>query len=146
MRGTTRNMSDAHEIALVDALGGRRTRGSGNQPANPMDGRHNRYTDDLAFAWDGKSTLGKSIGVTLEMIRKARDQALGERPMLALRWYATERLAVAEDWVAVTLDDFQELLHGARQARLMREFLEGQADPNDLEPSLWEVFLASKPS
>jgi hypothetical protein len=133
MRGTTRNMSDAHEVALVEALGGRRTRGSGNQANNPMDGRHNRYTDDLAFAWDGKSTLGKSISITLEMIEKARDQALAERPMIALRWYATERLAVAEDWVAITLDDFQELLHEARQAAAMRAFLKASKSEIDFE-------------
>ncbi len=124
MRGTTRDMSDAHEIHLVQVLGGRRTRGSGNQPANPMDGRLNRYTDDLAFAWDGKSTLGKSLSIDLKMVEKAREQALGERPAIALRWYATERLEVAEDWMAVTLDDFAELLELAREARLMRAFLQ----------------------
>lgn len=124
MRRTTRQMSDAHEVALVHAFGGRRTPGSGNQAANPMDGRQNRYTEDLAFAWDGKSTLGASITIDLKMIEKARDQALGERPMLALRWYATERLAVAEDWVAVTLDDMQELLETAREARLLRAYVE----------------------
>lgn len=142
MRGTTRDMSDSHEVDLVAALGGRRTPGSGNQPNNPMDGRLNRYTEDLAFAWDGKSTLGKSIGVTLEMISKARDQALGERPMIALRWYATERLKVAEDWAAVTLDDFTEMLELAREARAMKEFLMDNADPNDMEPNLYEVLLS----
>ncbi len=121
MRGTTRDMSDAHEIALVETLGGRRTRGSGNQSHNPMDGRLNRYEDDLAFAWDGKSTLGKSIGVTREMWEKAEEQALGERPMLALRWYDTERLHVGLDLVAISLDDFAELLDLAREAQAARD-------------------------
>lgn len=110
MRGTTRGMSDAHEIALVEALGGRRTAGSGNQPANPMDGRHNRYEATCAFAWDGKSTFASSISITRTMWDKAVDQAHGERPMIALRWYDSERLAVGLDLVAVTLADFSELL------------------------------------
>lgn len=118
MRRTTREMSDKHETDLVDALGGRRTPGSGNQFANPMDGRHNRYTDDLAFAWDGKSTLGKSITIDLAMWEKAQEQALGERPMLALRWYADERLkGIHADLVAISLNDFQELLELARKGQ-----------------------------
>lgn len=137
-------MSDAHETALVEALGGRRTPGSGNQFNNPMDGRHNRYEDTLAFAWDGKSTLGKSITVDLPMVEKAREQAGSERPMLALRWYATERLAVAEDWVAITLDDFQELIDLAREAQAMRSFMEGRVDPNDMAESLYERYLEEK--
>jgi hypothetical protein len=115
VRRTTRDMSDAHEETLVEALGGRRTPGSGNQFNNPADGRHNRYEDILAFAWDGKSTLGKSITIDLEMIEKIEEQSLGERPMIGLRWYATERLKVAKDWVAVPLDDFVELLEAARR-------------------------------
>ena len=121
MRGTTRDMSDAHEKHLVEMFGGRRTPGSGNQFNNPMDGRLNRYTDDLAFAWDGKSTLFQSITVTREMWEKAKEQALGERPMLALRWYATERLSVAQDLVVVDINDFAELLELARLGAQMRD-------------------------
>lgn len=117
MRGTTRDMSDAHEKYLVGLLGGRRTKGSGNQFQNPMDGRHNRYEDALAFAWDGKSTLGKSVSVTLEMWEKAVEQSLSERPMLALRWYHNERLTEATDLLVVSADDFAELLDLARRAQ-----------------------------
>lgn len=145
MRGTTRNMSDAHEIALVEALGGRRTRGSGNQFNNPMDGRHNRYEDSLAFAWDGKSTLGQSISIDLKMIAKARDQALAERPMIALRWYETERLKVAEDWAAIPLDDMQELVEAAREGQAMKAFLQGLHDPADLYDTMYDRFLEEGP-
>lgn len=109
MRGTTRDLSDRHEAHLVQVLGGRRTPGSGNQANNPMDGRHNRYTSGLAFAWDGKATLGKSLSISLAMWEKAQEQALGERPMLALRWYLNERLTDQVDLVAVSLDDFVEM-------------------------------------
>lgn len=120
MRGTTRDMSDAHENYLVGLLGGRRTKGSGNQANNPMDGRHSRYEESLAFAWDGKSTLGDSIGVTRKMWAKAVEQAHGERPMLALRWYLNERRTQTIDLIAVSADDFAELLELAREAAKAR--------------------------
>ncbi len=106
-----RKMSDLHEGYLQQALGGRRTPGSGNQPANPMDGRHNRYEETMAFAWDGKSTFAKSISVSLAMWEKAREQSLGERPMLALRFYSDDRLKnVKHDLVVIDMEDFLELL------------------------------------
>ena len=129
MRGTTRDMSDRHEMHLVARLGGRRTAGSGNQFNNPMDGRHNRYETEFAFAWDGKSTLGKSIGVSQEMWEKAQEQALGERPALALRWYHDERLTSFTDLMAISLDDFEEMLARANEARLLRAcMIEGHPD------------------
>jgi hypothetical protein len=109
-----KRMADEHETDLARRLGGRKTRGSGNQAANPMDGRHQHYSSPLTFAWDGKSTLGGSIGVTREMWDKAVDQAHSERPMLALRFYDTERLAVGLDLVVISLDDFEELLEAVR--------------------------------
>lgn len=111
----THKMADKHESDLQEALGGRRTRGSGNQAANPMDGRHDRQRDLMAFAWDGKSTVGLGINVTRAMWEKAVEQAGGERPMLALRFYETERLDVKHDLVAMSLDDFKELLFYAER-------------------------------
>lgn len=115
MSPRTRKMSDAHEEHLVEVLGGRKTKGSGNQWHNPMDGRHSSRTVNYAFAWDGKSTLGKSIGVTREMWGKAEDQAGGERAALPLRFYDDERLRVGLDLVVISLDDFAELLDAARR-------------------------------
>jgi len=103
-------MSRRHEDDLVAVLGGYRTRGSGSQWRDQMDGRHNRMTRQFAFAWDGKATLGKSVGVTREMWAKAVEQAGGERPLLALRWYDNERLDVGDDLVVLSLHDFAELL------------------------------------
>lgn len=120
MRGTTRDMSDRHEKDLAEWLGGRRTRGSGNQFNDAMDGRQHRFEEDLAFAWDGKSTLGKSISVTEDMWEKAVDQAGGERAMIALRWYRNERLTAYTDLAAVSMDDFRELVDLARDGSRYR--------------------------
>lgn len=106
----TKEMGDRHEAFLQEVLGGRRTRGSGNQWTNQMDGRHNRMVDPFAFAWDGKSTLGLSVPVTRAMWGKAVDQAGGERPMLGLRFYANQRLDVDLDLVVVSAYDMSEML------------------------------------
>ena len=121
MRGTTRDLSDKHEDYLVEMLGGRKTRGSGNQPHNPMDGRHDRREEPIAFAWDGKSTLGKSISIPLSMWEKAQEQALSERPMLALRWYLNDRLTESVDLAVISVDDLAELLDLARDGARYRE-------------------------
>lgn len=114
-RGLRNKMGKLHEEALVTFLGGRKTKASGSQWRDQMDGRHNRMSRRFAFAWDGKSTLAKSISVTREMWAKAKEQAGGERPMLALRWYGNERLDVAEDLVVLSLHDFVELLEVANE-------------------------------
>jgi hypothetical protein len=108
-----KDMGDTHEAFLVDLFGGKQARGSGNQWRQPMDGRTSRKHLRFAFAWDGKSTLGKSLTVPLLMIRKAKEQAGGNRPMIALRWYDSEQpfaLRPVEDWVAVKAQDMAELL------------------------------------
>jgi hypothetical protein len=115
MNITTRKMSDAHEAWLVDLFGGRMTKGSGNQWHNQMDGRQNSRQQYYAFAWDGKATLGKSVGVTREMWKKAVQQAGAERPMLPLRWYDTEQLKVGLDLVVVSADDLACLIKDANR-------------------------------
>ena len=109
-------MGDHHEGFLVDLFGGRQARGSGNQWRQPMDGRTSRKHLRFAFAWDGKSTLGKSLTIPLAMIRKAKEQAGGHRPMIALRFYDSEQalaLKPIEDWVAVKANDMAEILQEA---------------------------------
>lgn len=113
-------MSDAHEEFLADLLGGRRARGSGNQFNDQMDGR-NRTDTPFALAWDGKSTLGNAIGVSAEMWRKAKEQAGGEIPMLALRWYGDTRLTPARDLVVLDVNDFAAILEAARENEARKE-------------------------
>lgn len=110
-------MSDAHEIFLAEILQGRRARGSGNQFNDQMDGRNVRYDQPHALAWDGKATFCKSVGVTLEMWAKAREQCHGETPLLALRWYESWDLKPIRDLVVLDLHDFAEILEDARRFR-----------------------------
>lgn len=121
MNITTRKMSDAHEAWLVELFGGRMTKGSGNQWHNQMDGRQSSRQQYYAFAWDGKATLGKSVGVTREMWKKAVQQAGMERPMLPLRWYDTEQLKVGLDLVVVSADDLACLIEDANLYRAAKE-------------------------
>lgn len=116
---TTRKMSDAHELYLVEQFGGRRTKGSGNQWSNPMDGRHNQILQESALAWDGKSTLSKSVGVSLAMWEKAVEQAGMEEPMLALRWYRTERLDVLLDLAVVRTPYLARLVQQSNELALI---------------------------
>jgi hypothetical protein len=111
---STRDLSDKHETFLADTFGGRRTPGSGNQFNRPMDVRD---APDIphAMAWDGKSTLSRSVGVTREMWQKAREQANTEIPALALRWYDNERLDVGLDLVVLDAHDFAAILEAARR-------------------------------
>lgn len=111
-------MARLHEDFLAQLNGGRSTRGSGQTWQDQGDGRNNRLTTEFAFAWDGKSTLGKEIAVSRQMIAKIREQAGGERPEIGLRWYATEDLRrVDEDWIAIPAADYAELLRAARETR-----------------------------
>jgi hypothetical protein len=112
-------MAEAHERDVCERLGARKTRGSGNQPANPMDGRQNRFAQAVAFAIDCKATRGESISVTRKMVTKAEEQAHGERPMLALRWYDSDRLSVWRDYACIDVDDLAELLEGMGRLRAL---------------------------
>lgn len=107
-------MGERHEADLAEWLGGRRTKASGSQWNDQMDGRHSRYAQTFAWAWDGKSSMSKSIGVSRAMLAKAVEQAHGERPMLALRFYDDERLRTHEDWAIIRMDDLREMLAALR--------------------------------
>jgi hypothetical protein len=130
-------MAEAHEKDLQERLGGRRTRGSGNQPANPMDGRHSRYSQPVALAWDAKATRGLSISVTRKMWSKAEEQAHGERPALPLRFYDSDRLKVWRDLIVLDLDDTIELLENSDRLRVLQgalQRLNEGASPEEVFP------------
>lgn len=107
------DMGDEHEDYLAALFGGTKSKGSGNQWKDPMDGRTSRKHLKFAFAWDGKSTLAKSMSIPRTMLAKAVEQALGERPMIGVRFYRDEKLRVDEDWVLVKAEDFAEVLAAA---------------------------------
>lgn len=123
----TAEMGRLHEEYLAALNAGRRSKASGSQWTDPADGR-NSHDTPFALAWDGKSTKGKGITVTLEMIGKIRDQALGEIPEIGLRWYANDSLRdVTEDWIAVPGTDWGEILVAARDWQALCELI--AADP-----------------
>jgi hypothetical protein len=109
-----KSMGDKHEDYLHKLLGGRKTKGSGNQWQNPADGRHSRYEEQYAFAWDGKSTFAKSLSITRSMLDKIKEQASPEEPLIGVRFYdpeAGERaLKPSEDWILVPLTTFAQML------------------------------------
>src|ERR1700744_4762966 len=110
-------MSDAHEKFLADLLGGERQRNSGAVWSRPMDVRNDTDMGEFCFAVDGKSTFGESIGVSLNMWEKAVEQSHDLRPALALRWYSTWHLDVAEDLIVLSAQDFAALLEAARATK-----------------------------
>ncbi len=113
---TTQEMGERHEVFLAELNGGVKTRASGSQWHDQGDGRDN-HDEPFAFCYDGKSTRGKGITVTLDMIAKIRDQSQGERPQIALRWYGNDMLdVIAADWIAVQAEDFRELKQAARRS------------------------------
>lgn len=110
-KALNRRMSDKHEADLAEWFGGRVTPGSGNQFNRPMDGRQSHLNQSVAFAWDGKSTRGASISVTLPMWAKAIEQSHGERPLLPLRFYGDDRLTIIRaDLAVINVHDLLELL------------------------------------
>jgi hypothetical protein len=114
-KGLNKRMGDAHEGRLAEVLGMRQTRGSGNQWRDQMDAKHDHTTCTFAFAVDGKSTLAKSISITRAMWEKAGEQASGERPMLALRFYNNASLEVHADLAVCDLLDFAEMREDAER-------------------------------
>jgi hypothetical protein len=134
---TTQDMGEKHETYLAALNGGRKTTSSGNQWHDQGDGRdpHDRA---FAFCWDGKSTRSQQIAITLAMIAKIREQALGERPQIGLRWYGNDALdQVLEDWIAIPGADFEELkAYALRWAEI--ETARGSVTPEDIERMLTE--------
>lgn len=145
-KGMRKEMGDRHEEHLVDMLGGKQSRGSGNQWHSPMDGRQDRREQEFAFAWDGKSTTTGTISVTQAMWDKAVEQASGERPMLAFRWYPTTRPTVSNrdglDLACISLDDMTALLEAARGRGALLADLAALSAQADEQPSVgiqWAV-------
>ena len=119
----TRDMSDRHESFLASIFKGRVTKGSGSHWSDQMDGKQARGSGETVFVWDGKSTLGKGLTVTVEMWNKAIEQSRAwEVPMLALRWYANERLDKVDlDLAVVRATVLADLQRDANEVVALRE-------------------------
>lgn len=108
-------MSRRHEDDLAALFDGRRTKGSGSQWNDVADGRNHGLVTPFPLAWDGKSTLASSLSITRAMWAKISEEAQGEIPMIAVRFYLNERLDVGDDLVVLRTDDFAEILQHARE-------------------------------
>lgn len=115
---TTKQLADLHETDVVELIGGRKTKSSGNQWNDPGDGRHDHRTEEFAFAWDCKAAMPgtKSVSITREMLGKIVEQAAAERPAIPIRFYETWRGDVTHDWIAIRIDDYAEMLQALREA------------------------------
>lgn len=122
MTSVNHRISQDHEKDIARRLGGHASRGSGNQWANPMDGRHDARSGPFVFAWDCKATRGKSIGVSREMLEKADEQAHEGRAIIPLRWYDDDRAkSYSHDKVVIDMQDFEEMLAEIERLRLIVE-------------------------
>lgn len=116
MRTQNQQMADSHEADIAEWIGGRQTKGSGNQWHSQMDAKNGINKVPFPIAGDGKATLSKSVGVSREMWRKAEEQSFGEIPALFLRFYRDQTLrTVDQDLVVLSVDDFVRILESARK-------------------------------
>lgn len=117
-------MADAHEADIAEDIVGTIQKGSGNQWHNQGDAKNNEREVPFPITADGKSTLGKSIGLSLSMWRKVVEQTFGQIPTLWLRWYKDESLReIEEDLVVIRRRDFKEILEAARNWEGMQNSL-----------------------
>lgn len=119
---TTSKMAQRHEADVAEVLGGRQTRGSGNQWRDTTDGKHVEGTVQYGFAWDGKSTTAKSTALTRRDWEKLVDQADDFLPAMPIRFYQDTRLTqVGLDLIVTKLDHFAEILAEANLMAAIRD-------------------------
>lgn len=119
---TTRKMSARHEDDLVALLGGERTRNSGAVWSDQADGHQTGLDQHYRFTWDGKSTLGMSIGITRAMWAKLVKQSRGLTPIIPLRWYRDARLTEVDlDLIVVEAEVFAEMMNDANAYRALED-------------------------
>jgi hypothetical protein len=112
--GLSKDKGDVHEKWLHELFGGKISKGSGNQWTNQCDVRMDQSLE-YGFGIDGKSTSGKSLSITLELWDKVTHQSSPLFPMIALRFYKTDRLRNDEaiDLVTIEAELFAEILERA---------------------------------
>jgi hypothetical protein len=115
MRTKNQQMGDAHEADIATWIEGAQTKASGSQWHNQMDAK-NGLKMPFPIAADGKSTLGKSIGITRELWAKFREQTFGEIPVMFQRWYRSVDLRTVDlDLITMEVGDFLPILVAARK-------------------------------
>ena len=136
---TTRQMSDAQEEHIAEVFGVRRTRGSGNQFRDQMDDRGHRMDEAVALAFDGKSTLGDSISIKKADLDKADEQAYGEAPVMAYRFYDDWTLKNFQDRYLVTENTLLELVQRSRRLSAVEEAVTRLAEGESVQAVFEEI-------
>jgi hypothetical protein len=104
--------SEIYDHFLDRVLGGDKAHHSGAHFDNPtQDGQSGREAG-FVFAWYAAATRGDSISVSRAMWEKAAEWALGDRPMVALRFYDSETIATCPklDLAVVSLLTLTEMV------------------------------------
>lgn len=109
-------MGDAHEADIAEWTKGSLQKASGSQWHAQGDTKNHEILTPYPITGDGKSTLGKSISVSLSMWRKIREQTFGQIPAIFLRFYKDDRLREVEaDLTVLDSQTFSEILADARK-------------------------------
>jgi hypothetical protein len=115
-RDLNHRMGDLHEAWFARLFSGVRSPGSGNQLINQGDGRRSTHRFGLGWVWDCKSTLHRSLSVSLDMWDKLTEQAGTDHPLLPIRFYLNNRLTECVDLVVMAPDDLIETLELLEEA------------------------------
>lgn len=113
--------SKKHEDRIAAELGGRRLPRSGGLPWSPMDAKLSRAEGSKIrtlgadiqtkeFMVEHKRTVNKSMSVKLEWLEGVRAGAAGANRHPALAFTFERHSGPPEDWVAVPLSVFKQLI------------------------------------
>lgn len=120
-RRSNNKLPKAHEKLVAEAVGGKRVCGSG---AFEDKGDVNREEGAFQFKIECKRTTNESLGVKASWLTKISDEAraAGVHPALSIQFdksvmgkiaRASDRAPAPEDWIAIPLHLFQELIEAA---------------------------------
>ena len=117
-RRSNNKLPKAHEKLVADAVGGKRVRGSG---AFEEKGDVDREEGAYQFKIECKRTTHESLGVQAAWLTKISDEArsAGVHPALSIQFdksvmakiaRAADRAPAPEDWIAIPLHLFRDML------------------------------------
>ena len=104
--------AELYEDFVARVLGGDKASRSTAHFHNPANAPTNGPADDFVFAWNTAATRSGSIEVSKAMWDRACQWAWGDRPMLALRFYDSQRVETSPrlDLAVVSLLTLTEMV------------------------------------
>lgn len=117
----TKGIADAHEASVAEALGGRRTSGSGNKDFDKGDVKA-VHVGSFELLIECKATQARSIKLMADWLVKITEEAgLGRVPALSIKFQPTALedasrirfrgrvISTEEEWVMVPLSVFKRM-------------------------------------